>query len=168
MTKASSTTVLKYGIGQLRLAWEPRSLEYPPMHTYKWAATEQALGNLAQVDASPFDDVALEYTNPHTGGSVMPSFACWIQLLRPGVQAQTYRHVGSVIYHVHEGSGETIINGTRFLPERLEVLNELPLSRFGKVMKQALIKQAKVLVAKSPSDQKPEMRLNEKGMQEYE
>ncbi len=33
------------------------------------------------------------------------------------------------------------------LPERLEILDELPLSRFGKVMKQALIEQAKALVA---------------------
>jgi gentisate 1,2-dioxygenase len=72
VTKAPSTAVLKYGVSQLRLAWEPRSLEYPPVHTYKWAATEQVLKNLAQVDASPFDDVALEDTNPHTGGPVMP------------------------------------------------------------------------------------------------
>jgi 2,3-dihydroxybenzoate-AMP ligase len=41
------------------------------------------------------------------------------------------------------------------LPERLEVLDGLPLSRFGKVMKQALIEQAKALVAKSPSVLKP-------------
>jgi 2,3-dihydroxybenzoate-AMP ligase len=34
------------------------------------------------------------------------------------------------------------------LPERLEVLEELPLSRVGKVMKQALVEQAKVLVSK--------------------
>ena len=114
VTKAPSTTVLKYGVGQMRPAWEPRSLEYPPMHTYKWAATEQALNNLAQVDASPFDDVALEYTNPHTGGPVMPSFSCWIQMLRPGIFTKAHRHVGSVVYHVHEGHGETIINGTRF------------------------------------------------------
>lgn len=114
VTHAPNTTVLKYGVGQLRPAWEQRSLQYPPMHTYKWAATEQALTNLAQVDASPFDDVALEYTNPHTGGSVMPSFSCWVQMLRPGIQTQAHRHVGSVVYHVFEGSGETIINGVRF------------------------------------------------------
>jgi 2,3-dihydroxybenzoate-AMP ligase len=41
------------------------------------------------------------------------------------------------------------------LPERLEIVDELPLSRLGKVMKQALIEQAKALVAKSPSVQKP-------------
>jgi 2,3-dihydroxybenzoate-AMP ligase len=36
------------------------------------------------------------------------------------------------------------------LPERLEVLEELPLSRVGKVMKQALVEQAKALVTKGP------------------
>ena len=41
------------------------------------------------------------------------------------------------------------------LPERLEVLDELPLSRFGKVMKRALIEQAKAFVAKSQGGQNP-------------
>ena len=36
------------------------------------------------------------------------------------------------------------------LPERLEVLEELPLSRIGKVMKNALVEQAKALVTLSP------------------
>ena len=114
VTKPLNNTVLKYGVGQLQPAWEQRSVNYPPMHTYKWAETERALTNLAQVDASPFDDVALEYINPHTGGSVMPSFSCWIQLLRPGIHTQAHRHVGGTVYHVFEGQGETIINGTRF------------------------------------------------------
>jgi gentisate 1,2-dioxygenase len=118
VTEALNGTVLKYGVGQLRPAWEKRSIKHPPMHTYKWADTERALTNLAQVAASPFDDVALEYINPHTGGSVMPSFSCWIQLLRPGVQTQAHRHIGSAVYHVFEGRGETIINGVRFAWEQ--------------------------------------------------
>jgi gentisate 1,2-dioxygenase len=118
VTAALNETVLKYGIGQLRPAWEKRSVDYPPMFTYKWADTERALNNLAQVDASPFDDVALEYINPHTGGSVMPSFSCWIQMLRPGAHTQAHRHVGSAVYHVFEGSGETVINGIRFAWEQ--------------------------------------------------
>jgi 2,3-dihydroxybenzoate-AMP ligase len=36
------------------------------------------------------------------------------------------------------------------LPERLEVLEELPLSRVGKVMKQALVEQAKALISRGP------------------
>ncbi len=114
VTQVLNGTVLKYGVGQLRPAWEKRSVEYPPMHTYKWADTERALNNLAQVAASPFDDVALEYINPQTGGSVMPSFTCWIQMLRPGIHTKAHRQVGSAIYHVFEGSGETIINGVSY------------------------------------------------------
>lgn len=107
-------TVLKYGVGQLRPAWEAPSTQHPPLFTYKWADTERALHNLAQVAASPFDDVALEYTNPHTGGAVMPTFTCWIQMLRPGIHTQAHRHIGSAVYMVFEGQGATIIDGVRF------------------------------------------------------
>jgi gentisate 1,2-dioxygenase len=114
VTAQINGTVLKHGVGQLRPAWEQRSTRYPPLSTYKWADTERALLNLAQVDASPFDDVALEYTNPHTGGPVMQSFTCWIQMLRPGVHTQAHRHTGSAVYLVFEGCGATIINGVEF------------------------------------------------------
>jgi gentisate 1,2-dioxygenase len=114
VTEVLNGTVLKYGVGQMRPAWEKKSLEHPPMHTYKWADTERALSNLAQVDASPFDDVILEYINPHTGGPVMNSFTCCIQMLRPGVHTKAHQHVSSAVYHVHAGQGATIINGTRF------------------------------------------------------
>jgi gentisate 1,2-dioxygenase len=118
VTQALNSTVLKYGVGQLQPAWERRSVQHPPMHTYKWADTERALTNLAQVDASPFDDVALEYINPHTGGPTMHTFTCWIQMLRPAVQTQAHRHVSSSVYHVFEGRGETIINGVRLAWEQ--------------------------------------------------
>jgi 2,3-dihydroxybenzoate-AMP ligase len=36
------------------------------------------------------------------------------------------------------------------LPERLEILDELPLSRVGKVLKQALIERAKAFAATTP------------------
>jgi gentisate 1,2-dioxygenase len=114
VTRAINGTVLKYGVGQLRPAWEKKSVNHPPMFTYKWADTERALNNLAQVEASPYDDIALEYINPHTGGPVMPSFSCWIQMLRPGIKTQAHRQVGSQVYHVFEGQGETIIEGVSF------------------------------------------------------
>ncbi len=114
VTEVLNGTVLKYGVGQLRPAWEKPSTDHPPMHTYKWADTERALTNLAQVSSSPFDDVALEYINPHTGGPVFESLTSWIQMLRPGMQTQAHRHTGSTVYHAFEGNGETIINGVRF------------------------------------------------------
>ena len=58
--------------------------------------------------------MALEYTNPHTGGPVMKSFSCRIQMLRPGVHTAAHRHTGSWVHLVFEGEGETIIDGVRF------------------------------------------------------
>jgi len=107
-------SVLKHGVGQLRPAWEPRSEKYPPLSTYKWTDTERALENLAQVEADPFDDVALEFINPHTGGPVMHTFSCWVQMLRPGVHCAAQRHTGSVIYLAFDGHGATVIDGVRF------------------------------------------------------
>ncbi len=112
--KQVNGSVLKYGVGQLRPAWEEPKREYPPLSTYKWADAERALGNLAQVEADAYDDVALEYTNPHTGGPVMRSFGCGIQMLRPGVHTAAHRHTGSCVYLAFEGHGATIIDGVRF------------------------------------------------------
>ena len=107
-------SVLKYGVGQMRPAWEPPTTGYSPIMAYKWADTERALNNLAEIAADPFDDVALEYTNPHTGRPVMKTFTCSIQMLRPGVHTDAHRHTGSWVFLAFEGSGETIIDGARF------------------------------------------------------
>jgi gentisate 1,2-dioxygenase len=114
VTAAPNASVLKYGVGQLRPAWEPPSLAQSPLQTYKWADTRRALDNLATVAADPFDDVALEYTNPHTGWPVMATFTCWIQMLRSDVHTRAHRHTGSSVYLAFEGSGATIIDGIRF------------------------------------------------------
>jgi len=107
-------SVLKYGVGHLRPAWEPPAADYPSLKTYKWADTQRALGNLAQVEADPYDDVALEFANPHTGGPVMKSFSCSIQMLRPKIHTHAHRHTGSWVYLAFEGHGDTVIEGTRF------------------------------------------------------
>jgi gentisate 1,2-dioxygenase len=114
VTEVVDGSILKYGLGQLRPAWEPPRQRYSPLSTYKWAATERALDNLAKVDASPFDDVALEYTNPHTGRPVMDTMTAWIQMLRPHIHTRAHRQVNSAVYHVFEGRGATVIRGVRF------------------------------------------------------
>jgi gentisate 1,2-dioxygenase len=114
ITKRLNGSILKYGVGQMRPAWELPRTDYPAMSTYKWADTERALDNLAKVDFDPFDDVALEFVNPATGGPVMKSFTCWMQLLRPGIQTDAHRHTGSSVYLAFEGRGSTIIDGVRF------------------------------------------------------
>jgi gentisate 1,2-dioxygenase len=114
VTKKLNGSVLKYGVGQMRPAWEERSTDYPPLMTYKWADTERALRNLAEVEADPFDDVILEFTNPQSGGPVMRTFTCKVQMLQPGAHTKAHRHTGSSIYLAFEGNGATIVDGTRF------------------------------------------------------
>jgi gentisate 1,2-dioxygenase len=114
VNKVLNGSVLKYGVGQLRPAWEPLTEDYPPLMTFKWADTERALKNLAQTETDPFDDVALEFINPHTGGPVMKTFTCWAQMLRPGIQTHAHRHTGSSVYLAFEGQGATIIDGVQY------------------------------------------------------
>jgi gentisate 1,2-dioxygenase len=97
----------------LRPTWEHPAGPSSPLLNYKCEQTEAALRHLATSGASPFDDIALEYINPHTGGPVLPTIACWIQLIRPGIRTKAHRQTNSAVYHVFRGQGDTIINGER-------------------------------------------------------
>jgi gentisate 1,2-dioxygenase len=114
ITLPTDSSLTAYGSGVLRPAWEkPQSTHSPLMH-YPWDKTWSALQGLAPVaDGSPYDGVVLEYTNPNTGGPVMPTMACHAQLLRPSEATKAHRHTASVIYHVVEGEGYSIVDGQR-------------------------------------------------------
>jgi gentisate 1,2-dioxygenase len=94
----------------------------PPLLTYRWAETHAALRRLAAVDASPYDDVALEYLDPRTGGHTLPALACCIQLLRPGVRTRAHRHTSSAVYQVFRGRGYSVVNGQRLAWEQGDFL----------------------------------------------
>jgi gentisate 1,2-dioxygenase len=81
---------------------------------YRWRSTYDALCRLAELPGDPYDDVIMEYVNPATGSSFYPTFACCIQMIRPGVRTKAHRQSSSGVYYVFEGSGETLINETRY------------------------------------------------------
>ncbi len=104
----------RHGLGQLRPAISAAPEAYPGLLNYKWSQTATRLQTLGDEDATPYDDIALEYVNPHTGGPVLPTLACWIQRIRPGIHTRARRQVASKVYHVFEGEGWSVINGRRF------------------------------------------------------
>ncbi|HWP58722.1 MAG TPA: cupin domain-containing protein [Candidatus Acidoferrales bacterium] len=108
----------KFGGPQLRPTWEKPEASYSPLLNYKWEPTYQTLKRIGESAASPFDDVCFEYLNPNTGGPVLPTLSCCIQLIRPGVRTKAHRQVNSAVYHVFDGRGYSIIGGTRFDWER--------------------------------------------------
>jgi gentisate 1,2-dioxygenase len=91
-----------------------RGQETVPFLHYRWRDTYPTLQRLAGTSGNSFDGVALEYVNPATGGPTLPTFSCWVQLLRPGERTKSHRHNSTSIYHAFRGSGTTMINGEAF------------------------------------------------------
>ena len=112
---APDAGLARYTSGGLRPAWESPAARYSPLWHYRLDSARTALDRLAAQDqGSPFDGVILEYTNPATGGPVMPTIACFIQLLVPGQRTRAHRHTCCTNYHVVEGAGHSIVGGKQF------------------------------------------------------
>ena len=79
-----------------------------PFLHYRWRDTYPSLQRLGRGNGNPYDGVALEYINPATGGSTLPTLGCWIQMLRPGEHTKAHRHTSTSIYHAFRGSGTTM------------------------------------------------------------
>ena len=103
----------RWGSG-LRPAWETEQPDHSPLWHYPWTETKATLDRLPAIEAgSPHDGVIMEYTSPRTGGPVMPTIACYVQVLKPGQHTEPHRHTPSTVYHVIEGEGATLVNGER-------------------------------------------------------
>lgn len=107
-------SIRRYSAGELLPVGERTASPNSPLLNYRWARTEEKLMQMIERDGSPFDGVALQFTNPFTGGPVMQTIDCWIQLLRPGEKTKAHRHTSSVVYNVVRGKGTTIVDGQRF------------------------------------------------------
>jgi gentisate 1,2-dioxygenase len=81
---------------------------------YRWKSTYPALKRLAEQESDPHDDVMMEYINPENGKSIYPTFACCIQMIKPQVKTLAHRHSSCAVYYVHEGKGQSVINGQVF------------------------------------------------------
>lgn len=102
----------QYIHGQLRPAWEQPRTPASPVGNYPWAETERAFAAIAEDAAgSDVDGIVLEYTNPWTGGPVMPTIGCRVARLTPGFVGLPHRHTASSIFHVVRGEGVTVVDG---------------------------------------------------------
>ena len=66
-------------------------------------------------------EIILEYTNRRTGGPVMPTIACHMQLLRPGERSKARRGVCRTNYHAVEGTGYSVVGDQRLDWEEKDV-----------------------------------------------
>lgn len=120
-----------------------------PIAAYRWEHTDRALteqllleqeGHTATVEPG---HAAIKYTNPATGGDVLPTIRCEFHRLRAGTATAPRREVGSSIWQVFQGDGRVTL-GTEerdlttgdlfvvpsWVPWSLEAATELDLFRF--------------------------------------
>ncbi|MDW5593434.1 cupin domain-containing protein [Conexibacter stalactiti] len=95
---------------------QPLLAEDHPAPTLVWklADAERALAELADAEGNPFDDLILEYRDPATNASALPTMSAYIQQLRPATATRSHRHTASTVYHVIRGEGRSVIDGRAF------------------------------------------------------
>ena len=114
LTRPHNASARLHSHAGLYPTWIKERPQSSPLLLYAWDKAWNSLDALRQAEGDPHDGIALEYTHPQTGRSVLPTMSCWIQMLRPGERLSAHRHTGSAVYYVVQGAGETIIDGCRF------------------------------------------------------
>jgi gentisate 1,2-dioxygenase len=81
---------------------------------YSWDQTMEALHALRDREGSPYEGISLDYTHARTGGPVLPTIGCRVQLIRAGEKLKARRVAGSSVFCVRQGSGRSVIDGKTF------------------------------------------------------
>ena len=82
-----------------------------PIAAYRWEHTDAALREQLALEDEGFaattepGHAAVRYTNPTTGGDVMPTIRAEFHRFREGTHTRTRRDVGSSVYQVFDGRG---------------------------------------------------------------
>jgi gentisate 1,2-dioxygenase len=106
-------TFVKHGRG-----WNPSA---SPMWVYRFEHVQETLDRLRAHAGDPYDGLMIEYVNPVTGASAMPTMSFNMRLLRRGDKLAEHRHTSSTVYCAVQGSGTTRIGDTSFRWERNDV-----------------------------------------------
>lgn len=91
-----------------------------PIAAYRWAHTDAALTDQLELESEGHPGVlepghaAVRFTNPTTGGDVMPTLRAEMHRLRAGVTTATRREVGSSVWQVFDGTGRISVGDQRY------------------------------------------------------
>lgn len=110
LTKPEGWLLQRHGVAGLRPLGD-FSDGYNQLMRYPWEATERALRAAAGAASDPYDGTVLAYVDPVTGGPVSATLDASVVSLAAGAHTRAHRHTSSACYHVHRGSGASIVNG---------------------------------------------------------
>ncbi|MFB7629467.1 cupin domain-containing protein [Streptomyces sp. NPDC056149] len=95
-----------------------------PLLAYRWEHTDRALAEQLALEAEGHTatvepgHAAVRYTNPTTGGDVLPTLRAEFHRLAPDTTTAAHREVGSSVFQVFDGAGEITVGQTRWTVER--------------------------------------------------
>jgi gentisate 1,2-dioxygenase len=110
-TPARSRAERLWGHPGLRPVAHPEARPSSPVAAYRWEHTNAALDDQLLLESEGHPGVlepghaAVRFTNPTTGGDVMPTLRAEMHRLRAGVHTGTHREVGSAVWQVFDGRG---------------------------------------------------------------
>ncbi|MFE5086439.1 cupin domain-containing protein [Streptomyces mirabilis] len=88
-----------------------------PLVAYRWEYTEAALVEQLALEAEGYPSTvepghaAVRFSNPTTGGDVLPTIRAEFHRLRPGTATAPHQEVGSSVWQVFTGRGTAVIGG---------------------------------------------------------
>jgi len=104
-------SLLRYGSNMLPVEYKSNGMA-APMFTYPYERSRETLEHLYKNGpVDPRHGVKMQYINPVTGGSPMPTIAAFLQLLPAGFSGRPYRSTDATIFCVAEGSGTSHVGG---------------------------------------------------------
>ena len=93
-----------------------------PIVSYPYSRSRDSLAVLAkETDPDPCHGWKMQFLNPHTGGSAIPTMAAFIQLIPSGFHTQPCRSTDGTVYCVVEGCGHVLLWGKTFAFEQHDV-----------------------------------------------
>ncbi|MGW6742888.1 cupin domain-containing protein [Streptomyces sp. NPDC055025] len=91
-----------------------------PVAAYRWEHTDAALADQLALESEGFPGVvepghaAVRFSNPATGGDVLPTIRAEMHRLRDGVRTGLRREVGSAVWQVFDGTGTVRVGERRW------------------------------------------------------
>ena len=114
VVKPEGDALARYGANLLPVDHARASLT-TPIFSYPYARTRDALERMRRNDAwHPAHGLKMQYINPSTGGSAMPTIGAFIQLLPKEFDGRAYRSTDGTVYCVVEGRGQSRIGAASF------------------------------------------------------